>query len=85
MLASRAAAELDVGGWRLCDTARHCFRFPTGARVPAGGRVVVHTGHGRRGEGRFYMGSGSAVWNNDGDVATLYDATGAVVVRHVYE
>jgi hypothetical protein len=31
------------------------------------------------------MGSGSAVWNNDGDTATLYDRSGTVVLRHTYE
>ena len=85
VLTSRAARELDVGGWRLCDAARHCFRFPAGARLPAGGRVAVHTGRGRSDGSRFYMGSGRAVWNNDGDTATLYDAAGAVVARHVYD
>jgi hypothetical protein len=33
---------------------------------------------------RFFMGSGAAVWNNDGDTATLYDASGQAVARHVY-
>ena len=32
----------------------------------------------------YFMGSGSAVWNDDGDTATLYDRSGRVVTRHVY-
>lgn len=84
-IVSNASGEtVDLSGWTLCDAARHCFRFPPGASVPGGGQVVLYTGRGRAGAGRFYMGSGRAVWNNDGDTATLYDDAGAVVVRYAY-
>ena len=51
----------------------------------AGGQIVVYTGSGRTDGVRFFMGSGRAVWNNDGDTATLYDASSTVVARYVYE
>lgn len=33
---------------------------------------------------RYYMGEGRAVWNNNGDTATLRDGTGAIVVVFRY-
>ena len=75
---------LSLDGWTLCDAARHCYRFPEGASVASGGEDTLFTGSGRSGGTRFYMGSGRAVWNNGGDVATLSDASGRVMATHVY-
>ena len=44
----------------------------------------MHTGAGRTEGTRYYMGRRQAVWNNNGDTATLYDDTGAVVVVFSY-
>ena len=76
--------DLSIGGWTLCDAANHCFRFPQGAVLAAGGRVVVHTGSGRNDGERYYMGRGRAVWNNSGDTATLTDGAGATVLVFRY-
>jgi competence protein ComEC len=84
ILSNTAGRVIDISGWTLCDAARHCFTFPAGASLPASGGVVVHTGRGISDGTRFFMGSAAAVWNNDGDTATLYDASGRVVSRHVY-
>jgi hypothetical protein len=84
VLTNDSDEAVDIGGWMLCDAARHCFHFPAGAAVRADGSVVVHTGVGASDGQRFFMGSRSAVWNNDGDTATLYDAAGRQVARHVY-
>lgn len=73
-------SDVALGGWQLCDAADHCFRFPPETVLPPGGRIVVHTGQGRADGERYYMGYQRAVWNNDGDTATLYDPTGAAVV-----
>ena len=84
VLESWTTQTIDLGGWTLCDAVRHCFRFPTGAVLPDGGQVVVYTGYGTNDGVSFYMNSGQAVWNNDGDTATLYDAAGTPVLRYVY-
>lgn len=73
-----------IGGWLLCDGANHCFRFPADALLGAGGQIVVHTGSGRADGTRYYMDRRQAVWNNNGDTATLYDDTGAVVIVFDY-
>jgi len=77
-------SSLAIGGWVLCDLARHCFTFPAGTEIPPGGRVVVFTGRGRNANGQLFWGSGSAIWNNRGDTATLYDTRGRIVATHVY-
>lgn len=76
--------DLSIGGWTLCDAANHCFRFPQGAVLAAGGRVLVHTGSGGNDGERYYMGRGRAVWNNSGDTATLTDGAGATVLVFRY-
>ncbi|MXW17603.1 MAG: MBL fold metallo-hydrolase [Gemmatimonadetes bacterium] len=52
--------------------------------IAGGGRIVVHSGTGRHDGERYYMGQRRAVWNNDGDTATLYDAEGTAVVVFSY-
>ena len=84
VLESAEDGDRALGGWRLCDAANHCFHFPPGSVLKAGGRIVVHTGAGRADGQRYYMGRRRAVWNNAGDTATLYDRTGAAVVVFSY-
>jgi len=84
VLSNGSGRAVDISGWTLCDAARHCYTFSAAAALPAGGMVVLYTGRGVSGGSAFFMGSGSAVWNNDGDTATLYDRAGQVVARHVY-
>ena len=45
---------------------------------------MVHTGSGQADGERFYMGRRRAVWNNNGDTATLYDSKGATVLAFSY-
>ena len=45
---------------------------------------MVHSGPGRPGGGRYYMDRARAVWNNNGDTATVRDAAGATVVVFRY-
>ncbi len=84
-LTNRTDADVSIAGWTLCDLARHCFRFPPGAVLPAEGRVFLFTGSGRADATHFYMGRRHAVWNNDGDTAILTDAEGHVLGRYAYE
>ena len=76
--------DRSIGGWSLCDGANHCYRFPASAVLTAGEQLVVHTGSGSADGNRYYMGRRQAVWNNNGDTATLYDDTGTVVVVFNY-
>ena len=84
ILSNESGQPVDLSGWTLCDAARHCFRFPPSTSVASGRIVVVYTGFGAADGSRFFMGSGGAVWNNDGDTAALYDRSGRLVVEHSY-
>lgn len=74
-----------IGRWLLCDLSSRCFRFPDGTSIGAGRRVVVYTGYGTSDGVSFFMNNNRAVWNDDGDEASLFDANGNRVLRHVYE
>jgi competence protein ComEC len=73
-----------IGGWSLCDAVAHCFTFPDGAVLAASETAVVYTGSGQNDGRSFFMNRGRAVWNNRGDVATLRDAAGNLVLRYAY-
>jgi competence protein ComEC len=85
VIESHSPTVLNVGRWRLCDVSSRCFRFPDDTRIDAGGRLVVYTGYGVSDGASFFMNHSRAVWNDDGDEATLFDALGNPVVRYVYE
>ena len=78
-------APLDLSGWTLADEAGHVYRFPDGFGLAAGARVTVHTGAGADATTALYWGADGPVWNNDGDVVTVRDANGAVVLRQTYD
>lgn len=84
VLENTRGVDSSIAGWTICDAASHCFRFPPGAVVAAGGEVVVYTGAGKSDGGRYFMGRGRAVWNNDGDTATLRDRDGTTVLVFRY-
>ena len=85
VIRSQAPSSLMIGGWRLCDVSSRCFRFPAGAWIEPGEQVVVYTGYGFHDGVSFFMNNDRAVWNNDGDEASLFDARGNPILRHVYE
>jgi competence protein ComEC len=84
ILSNQGSQPLDISLWTLCDLARHCFTFPEASTIGGGSQVVVFTGRGLNDGVRFYMGSRSAVWNNRGDTATLFDRDGQLIVTYVY-
>ena len=75
---------LNIGQWRFCDLRSRCFEFPPGSSIPVGEQVRVYTGYGSADGFSFFMNNSRAVWNNDGDEATLYDERGRIVLRYVY-
>lgn len=68
-------------GFVVQDAARHRFTFPSGTLAP-GATALLVSGSGknavRRDQLVFYWGSGP-IWNNDGDLASLFDPNGALV------
>lgn len=73
----------DLSDWELSDEGpNHVFTFPEGFQLEPGAIVRVFSGCGDATSTELYFCvSGSAVWNNDGDTASLYDASGSLVDR----
>lgn len=69
--------------WTLEDNANHVFTFPT-FTLASGGSVKVWTGSGNNNGSNLYWGSGTAIWNNTGDTATLRLSNGQVVDTCTY-
>ncbi len=84
VLANTSDEAINIGGWRLCEKAGKCYTFPVGARLEPGKSARVYTGQGQSGGEAHYMGQRRAVWNNAGDVASLYDASGRLALRYEY-
>jgi hypothetical protein len=72
-----------ITGWTLRDASSHVYRFAT-TTIAAGATLRVHTGRGRKNATNRYWGSGSYIWNNTGDTATLRNAHGSQVDRCHY-
>ena len=79
------SAVADLGGWSVTDEAAHVYRFPTGFTLAPGSTVRLFTGCGSATPTeQYWCNSGSAIWNNGGDTATLTDASGGVIDTWAY-
>jgi lamin tail-like protein len=77
-ITNTGSAVADLDRWTLRDTAGHVFTFPRYLLQP-GDTVYVHTGRGSNGRphsGHLYWRSGSYIWDDDGDTATLTNPSG---------
>ena len=68
-----------LGGWKLHDEGvKHTYIFPSYTMQP--GQVCrVYTNENHPEWCGLNWGNGSAIWNNNGDEATLLDSSGAVI------
>lgn len=79
------ATAVNMSGWMLQDDARtpHVYTFPAFTLAP-GAFVQVWTGAGQDDDANLYWAFGFAIWNNDGDVATLFTSSGEMVSQCAY-
>lgn len=78
-MTNSGATSVSLNGWTLSDEGvKHLYRFPMFSLDP-GASVRVYTGCGSNTANSLYWCRSQAVWNNDGDTATLADAQGNVV------
>lgn len=78
-ITNSGATSVSLDGWTLSDEGvKHLYRFPTFSLDP-GASVTVYTGCGSNSASCLYWCEPQAVWNNDGDVATLKDAQGNII------
>jgi competence protein ComEC len=77
-ISNQGTSDVNLTGWTLEDGQNHTYTFPDFS-LKAYADVVLHTGIGSDTFEDLYWNRKTAIWNNDGDVATLKDASGAVV------
>lgn len=83
-IGNHGPSDIAIGGWQVCDLSTRCFRFPPHALLRAASTLRVHTGYGHTDGYAYFMNETRAVWNDNGDQATLRDAAGVIRGRHVY-
>lgn len=74
-------------GFCLCNRRGICYTFPGGELDP-GYTALLFSGPGADDLGgpqlRFYWGSNAPLWDNDGDLAILFDPQGEVICRFTF-
>ncbi|MFD4029015.1 lamin tail domain-containing protein [Streptomyces sp. NPDC058637] len=74
---NNGTSKLQLKGYKLKDDTGYTYTFGS-FTVAAGKTVRVHTGKGKNTASHVYWNRGSYVWNNTGDKARLYKATGTL-------
>ncbi len=80
-IANGGEADENLAGWTLTDQQNHTYAFPD-FNLLAGAKVKVHTGSGEDTDEDLYCNRSTPIWNNDGDTATLKDASGKAVAKY---
>jgi endonuclease YncB( thermonuclease family) len=87
-IANDSSYAVPIGGWWVRDSAyrgtlSHGYVFPSTAKVPARGSVVVYVGKGTRTSTKFYWGNSEPIFENAtgypkyiGDGGYLFDPQG---------
>lgn len=83
VIRNEGVAAQVMTGWKLRDLANHVFTFPA-FTLPGGDAVKVWTGTGIPDAHNLYWGRSQAVWNNTGDTAMLFDASGNLIHQYSY-
>jgi endonuclease YncB( thermonuclease family) len=83
VLENRGDRALNMTGWTVADEANHRYLVPNFV-LPAGGRVTLHTGVGKNTATELFWGSRNPIWNDSGDSIFVKDASGQLVLAHVY-
>lgn len=78
-ISNDGSASVSMTGWKVQDEGgKHTYTFASFTLAPEA-TVTLHTGKGTNTAVDLYWGSGSPIWNNDGDTTYLYDASGKLV------
>ncbi|MCL6576676.1 lamin tail domain-containing protein, partial [Kyrpidia sp.] len=75
--------DIDMTGWKLVSTeGNQTYHFPTGYVLKAGATVRIVSGPKAADMPPGQLAWTTAnIWNNNGDTAVLYDASGKEVSR----
>ena len=75
---------LDVSGWTVADDAGHTYTIPDDVTIGSEATLTLRTGSGTNTETELYWGSGSPIWNNNGDTVIVTTDDGERVVEERY-
>ena len=82
---NRGTAPVDISGYKLnAGGRRQVFVFPAGTVLAPGGNTRVYTNKRVAKSKGFNAKSKTALWNNKGDIGTLFDASGNFVSSYAY-
>ena len=76
--------SIELGGWTVEDEAARSYEFPQGFTLEAGTTVTLRTGSGTDTETDLYWGSGSPIWNNNGDTVIVTTDSGDRILEVSY-
>lgn len=81
VLRNTGKTAIQLRGWSVRSASlRKAFVLP-GYRLPPGGKVVIHSGRGRAGNGHAYLKARREVWRNSRDTAVVRHPSGPVAAR----
>lgn len=80
-IVNQGSSDQSLDKWTLEDEDNHTYIFKNFI-LKAGAFVKIHTGKGDDTLTDLFWGRSSPVWNNDGDTATLLDASGEAITRY---
>jgi len=75
--------DFNIGGWTIKDSATNTYEFPA-YLLEKDSELVLFSGNGTDGDGKFYWGSSMPVWNNDHDCLYLRDTSGLLIKYIAY-
>lgn len=77
---NKESGSIDMSGWKLVDEGENfVYIFSEGFNLQANATVTIHTSHGTNTSADLYMNRNLAIWNDDGDTATLQDDRGKTI------
>jgi len=82
-ISSEESVPVNLKDWTTRDRAGHIYKFPD-FNINPGRKIKVWTKVGTDDEDNLYCDRRKAVWNNEGDKATLRDAAGKIVDSYRY-
>jgi len=83
LIENRGSEPVDLTNWTLRDNATHVFVFPA-FTLDSMTSVKINKGTDQNTNANLYWGNNLNIWNNDGDIATLYNEKGEVVSVFAY-
>lgn len=85
-IANQGTTAVDLSGWKITSglQKKQSFTFPAKTTLEAGKSFRVYTNQVNPETGGFSFGSGTAIWNDLGDEAKLFDAKGTLVSTLAY-